>query len=565
MVAEAVTTDQEPSPEPSLPEVRTIEVASTIHVRDLARRELDVRLMPWGRPVQTQFGTEEFARGAFSDTDPSTVLLQGLEHEAYLGLGQGGQPVITRHPVGRALSIDDREDGGYATFKVAQTSRGDEVLALASDGIASGVSVEFSEVPGGTVTETRSGRRHAIHNRVRLSGASTTYRPAYPEAVVLAVRTEDQGDPPMPEQAAPVEATPETQAPPAVDYAPLTTAMQTMSDTMNRTNEAMTTRLAALEEMARTDFRIPQATTEPEVTATRGEWMQTALRLLSGERVADSQMRTLADIITTDNVGAVPPQYSSEMIGVIDPIRRFLNSTRKLDTPTQGMSLIVPTITTKPTAGTQSTEKTELTSTATSVTTTTFDAITKGGAGDISLQLLKRSSPSFLSLYLELLAEAYANEAEEAAIAALFDETVNIGGVIDPEDLSLGDAWIAAAALRQQLDTLWMSSAAIGAFIDAKADTTNMPLYSTLQADFTARTGVGGVVSGLRPVWVPALDATAVDVIAGPSRGFGWAEDGQYTLQVDVPATAGKDVAVVGILWFAPMYPGAFTTYSLGS
>lgn len=552
--------------------IRSLSVPAEFSVRDATARELDVRIMPWGRVIETIDGPETFVRGAFDDTDPTAVHLMGLEHEVHFGLGQDGRPVLTRHPVGRATRLWADDDAQYATFRVARTARGDEVLALAADGIASGVSVEFGPVPGGTSIETRNGRRTKVHRRVRLLGASTTYRPAYAEAGVVAVRSEDEGDTPV-SDAATVEVT--TQAappPPVIDESKLASAMaEAMAPVFARSNEqvltTLTDRLEKLEERDRKDIRIPAAIEAIEARSKRGDWMQAVLTMLSGQRPNDLQMRALDDLITTENVGVVPDAFSTEIIGIIDARRPFLQTTRRIDLPAAGMSLVVPKIVTRPETGVQSTEKEELASNSTSITTESFDAVTIGGAGDISLQLLRRSSPSFLSLYLELLAESLATNAEIEALQALIAAGPTSGGALDAEALALGDAWVAGANNGLPPDTIWLSTEAVGHFIDAKADGTNMPLYSTIQSGITAGQGATGTISGLRPVHVPALDSASatVDVIVGPSRGFAWTEDGSYTLQVDVPAKAGRDVALVSILWYAPMYPTAFTTYTIAS
>jgi phage head maturation protease len=524
---------------------------SELSVRSMERREITARIVPWDTVVHTPIGLESFRRGAFAHIDPRRVVLR---------LGHEGEPV------GAGVSLEERDDGAHMVFHVSRTQRGDDTLTLAADGVTRHVSIEYSPRESEGQVALRDNRRVTELTKAALKGVATTYAPAYPQAEILAVR-ETEGVASMAEIEVPaVGAAPE---PPVVDLTPVTASITSLQN-------SLTERMEKLEERARASFTIPAAHDEAQVAA-RGDWMSAVIRMLSGERIPDMQMRALADLVTADNVGVVPDAYLTELIGVIDPSRPFLQTTRRLDLPSAGMSLVVPKIVTKPTAGIQAVygdesypEKSEITSTATSITNVTYDAITIAGGGDISLQLLKRSSPSYLGLFLELLAEAYALNAEAEALGSLValigaPGGVNDGGTLDPENLILGDAWAAGAAVRKPINTMWLSSTAVGAFIDAKATTTNAPLYSSIQAGFTAGGGTGGTISGLRPVWVPALDGKGIDVLVGPSSGFGWTEDGTYTLQVDVPAKAGRDVALVGILWFAPMYPTAFTAYGIAS
>lgn len=542
-------------------------------VRDETKREIDVRIVPWDKVIDTVDGQETVVRGAFDDTRPEDIVLYGMEHEVSLGLGQDLRPKFVRRAAGRGISTDNRPDGQHVTFRVAKTVSGDEMLALAADGVYRGVSAEWEPVPGGTEVRSSGGRRMSTVRHAKLTGGVLTLRPAYLDANVIAVRSEKETGP-MAEatEATAVETAVVPVTSPAFDPAPIVSSITQMRSGLETSIAAFGDRMAALEEANRKDIVIPgSAVRSHPDDFTRGDWAKTVLRMLSGEQIAqrELELRVAADLITTDNLGVVPPAYLSELIGIIDPARPFLGSTRRLTTPRSGMQFIMPKLGTRPTVGVQDPEKEELTSTAVTITTESFDAVTVGGYGDISLQLLKRSDPSFLELFVDLLGEAYAVKADDLAVDALLAEgTVHSGGTVDPNDgPQFGDAWAFGSAVSRRLtpDTIWLSSSAVAAFIDAKSDTTNAPLYANLAGNFTAGGGPGGTISGLRPVHVPALDDESVDAIVGPSRGFAWAEDGAFTLQVDVPAKAGRDVALVGILWFAPIYPAAFTKYVVAS
>lgn len=363
-----------------------------------------------------------------------------------------------------------------------------------------------------------------------------------------------------------------------VDYEAMANAIITAQAAGDRDDrvDLLLSRFDEMIELQRSQFNVPAPSDKPKPKL--HHWVMVTLRRMAGETIRQDELKTLAldDVITTEQPGLVPTSFTPDYDDLINRDRPFLGSTRQVEAPATGNSMTLPIITTHATAGTQAGgEKTALTTTATKVGTGTFNYQSVYGGADISIQMILRAERGFFELLTGDIAMAYALDCENKAVDALlagYTDSASVnhvpatGGTLDPEDLTIGSAWTTSiSAYKRAPDTMWMSSAAVAAFIDAKADGTNAPLYSNLAASFTAAGGPGGNISGLRPVYVPALDDESVDVIIGPSRGFVWAEDPARTLQADRPDVAGRDIALVGGIFPAPRFAHAFTVYAVAS
>lgn len=162
---------------------------------DLETRELSYRLLPFGEPGSTSLGRVTVAAGAVAlPSDPSAILLN-VEHDP------------TR-PVGRASSIVETAAGLDATFRVARTSAGDELLLEAAEGLRTGVSVELDQpvIRGGQLLGGV------------LTGAGAVVRPAFPSAQLVAADTATpEPTDPEPEQQPEPTADPEPEQQPEPD------------------------------------------------------------------------------------------------------------------------------------------------------------------------------------------------------------------------------------------------------------------------------------------------------------------------------------------------------------
>ena len=168
---------------------------SNIIERSLIAETLEVRESPEGRRVcgiAAPFGrdfdagdyVEQFARGAFhksiAERGDKIPLLEGHRQDAM--------------PLGRAVTFDETSDGLYAEFLISRTSRGEEALALARDGVMHSFSVGFVPVRD-TRRKTFDGRPLVVRDEVKLHHVGLISEvPAYDDARVLAVREYDPDD-----------------------------------------------------------------------------------------------------------------------------------------------------------------------------------------------------------------------------------------------------------------------------------------------------------------------------------------------------------------------------------
>ncbi|MGV7258236.1 HK97 family phage prohead protease [Mycobacterium kansasii] len=141
-------------------------------------RQLYGRAVPYGEVAEIadyagQY-KEKFAYGSFARSieqrGSKIRLLTGHDHR--------------RLPVGRATELREQPDGLYASFEVAPTQAGDELLTLVRDGYVSAFSIGFTPIAerweGDVLVRTEASLREV----------SVVNEPAYAGAAIQGVRSE---------------------------------------------------------------------------------------------------------------------------------------------------------------------------------------------------------------------------------------------------------------------------------------------------------------------------------------------------------------------------------------
>jgi hypothetical protein len=258
--------------------------------------------------------------------------------------------------------------------------------------------------------------------------------------------------------------------------------------------------------------------------------------------------RALDDNITGDSAGVVTP-------GVIQDVKRIVNAGRPgiaafgaQGLPDEGMAVTWPYLETGTALtdlfGAQPTgEKNEIVSGEVHIDLGSSNLITYAGGSDISYQLLRRSSPSYLEAYTRILLAAWALITDTAFVNAV--EAAGTGSVVID--------W-AAATLEEMQEAALTASVAIKAatgqpaefilagdatFIAIGSKMTPAPIVNALGTATASTLSVS--LSGLPVLHDPAVNVgTAVISNREAAR---WFEDGPFPATEEDVAKLGRNVA----------------------
>lgn len=566
----------------------TAEDATTLtHVEDdavmLERSEPDegdgrtmlIRLLRWGevanatdergRPIR-----ETFARGAFAGVDPTRVTIEAQGHD--------------RELVGRGEAIEEREDGAYLRARIARTHAGDDLLTLVRDGVLRAASVVFRPLLNGSRVIAGG-----VHERtaVELARVAVLDRGAYPSAAVLAVRAEaevsamaDEATPvvteeepaavadeptpdptptpePLQERAAPQEV-PVT-APEPFDPAPIVSRL-----------DGIDQRLTVLSSAS-----APPAPTVPELYAipTLHDFLQRseADRAIDAEGHLDDAgiraslsrflARDVADEVTTDNAGVMPPSWLQDIKRIVNLGRPAISAFGgPTALPPTGMEIDWPYLSTSNTIiGEQLTQKTEVTSAKVSFAKGSASVKTYAGVADIAYQLSQRSSPSYREARNRVMLAAWASVTDAAFVAAALSggTAATYGWDADATGQNLKEALFAASV---QVETATGMPAqfalcATDVFTQLARLTQivpPVPVGNPSNAVGTAEAStLGVIVAGLPLIHVRGL-ATG-NVIVSNRMAATWFEEGPRNVTAEDVAKLGTNDA-----WYSFAAPALF-------
>ena len=357
-------------------------------------RTITGKIVPFGDSEvgYTNVGKVVFEAGSIEiPTSPKPKLL--LEHDP-------------KKPIGRLISFTEDESGIYATFKVANTSRGNDALIEASEQLRSGLSVGV-EVVAGKKEKDRYKVKSSLLKEVSLVQAA-----AFKSAEVLSVAASE-------EEVSEQPTTNESEA--VVENTPDTATVEPKAET-------------PAVEAARPTVAAP-IYAKPRINVTPLSMLENTIKAnIFGDESARQWIAAASDTDTVNDVpGLVPTrQETSVWNPKTTGTRASIDAISAGVLPDAGMKFQIPRVKTAPTVGAPVAEGGAFDDTQVEIEYLDVDVKKAAGMQLFSVEVLDRTSPAFLSELLALMGDQYAKATNTAVKSALAT-----GGTLDSTTITL--------------------------------------------------------------------------------------------------------------------------------
>ncbi len=490
-----------------------------ITAADSNSRTITGRIVTFEETGNASIGKVQFAKNSIE----ATPVLLNLEHDR------------TRR-IGKTLSIESNDKGIDATFKIAETTAGNDALVEAAEGLRDGFSVEvyfdeYETLKDGTVRILKG----------EMTGVALTSEPAIRSARVAEVAA-TEGEAEISDSTIEPEAQP-------------TEGEDEVEDTVKDASTAETVE-AAQSVTAAAKPAVGGWTSKPRLEFTAAKYLENTVRASMGDENARQYVAAADD--TTDNAGLVPTRQLTEVInGLANTTRSNIDAISRGVLPDAGMSFEIPKITTMPTVAATSEAGTP-SETDQAAAFVTVNVAKYAGQQTFSVELLDRTSPLFFNELLTNMAAAYAKATDTAVNAALISGATADGTTIATYPTAaelLGFVSRGAASVyagTQGFARNLIANTSQWANLMTLNDS-GRPIYNASQPSNAGGVvrpdSVRGNVAGL-DLYVTANTAATTDadgsmLIVNPAA-YTWYESPTYRLRADVIASGQVSVMVYG-------------------
>jgi phage head maturation protease len=491
----------------------------TITATDSESRTISGRIVAFEETGNASIGKVQFATGSI---DAKSVLLN-LEHDR------------TRR-IGKTLSMEQTDTEITATFKIAQTSAGNDALVEAAEGLRDGFSVEVSFDEYETL---KDGTVRIIKGE--LTAVALTSEPAIRSARVesVAATEEEENEDSAPNQ----------------DADNPTIEGDDVENTVTQAEAVETVEAAQSITAAATS--IGGFTSKPRIEMTAVKYLENKIKASLGDE--DARQYVLAADNTTDNAGLVPTRQLSEVInGLSTTIRPSIDAISRGTLPDAGMTFEIPKITAAPTVAVTA-EDAAFSETDQNAAFVSVDVKKFAGQQKFSVELFTRTSPVFYNELLNNMVaamakaqNAYVNgllisgSTTDATTVATYPTATELLGIIGRGAASV---YGATAGLANPFARNMIVSTGQWSNLMTLNDA-GRPIYSAVtnpsnQAGSALPTSLTGNVAGLNLYVDPTNggDGDGTILIVNPDA-YTWYESTQYQLRAESTADGSITVGV---------------------